>query len=74
MKKKSEKQNMNVKNMNKINTEKSPAITLNNRRLHKQNKQYIALSSQTKFTKYKILEYKGRFLFLIKVLIKPLKE
>ena len=50
MKKKSEKQNMNVKNMNKINTEKSPAITLNNRRLHKQNKQYIALSSQTKDT------------------------
>lgn len=42
---------MNVKNMNKINTEKSPAITLNNRRLHKQNKQYIALSSQTKLTK-----------------------
>ena len=42
---------MNVKNMNKINTEKSPAITLNNRKLPKQNKQYIALSSQTKLTK-----------------------
>lgn len=34
-----------------INTEKSPVITLNNRRLHKQNKQYVALSSQTKLTK-----------------------